>query len=98
MFRPDTGLTLPNAEKALAAGLHAIGAGETSFDLLAVTEIDSAAIAILLAWVRAAKQKGVTLTWYNPSPALHSLAKLYGVHAILNLKSEPPTHEYEAPQ
>lgn len=98
MFSPNVDLSLTNAESVLAAGLQAIDSGETDFDLSAVNEIDSAAVAILLAWTRAAKQKNVTLIWHNSPPSLHSLAELYGVHALLHLKPETSKHANEAEQ
>ena len=88
MFTPSVSLSFPHAETALAEGLRAIENGETAFDLSANHEIDSTAVAVLLAWQRAAQKKGVQLAWHRPSPALHSLAELYGVHGLLHLKPE----------
>lgn len=85
MFKPNVGLSLQNAQEALAEGLRAIAAGETDFNLSNASDIDSVAVAILLSWQRAAQHKGATLVFHNPPPALHSLAKLYGVNTLLQL-------------
>ena len=45
---------------------------------------DSAAVAILLAWRRAAAQQGAALSFSNFPPTLHSLAELYGVAGMLH--------------
>ncbi|MGV3655508.1 MAG: STAS domain-containing protein [Noviherbaspirillum sp.] len=84
MFQPAFPLTLNHANAALAAGLDALRSGETRFDMGQVTAVDSAAVAILLAWRRAAAQQGVALSFSNFPPTLHSLAELYGVAGMLH--------------
>ncbi|MEA5097624.1 MAG: STAS domain-containing protein [Burkholderiaceae bacterium] len=78
-------LTLQNARTALAEGLRAIEAGQTAFDLSRVEALDSAAIAILLAWQRAARARGTNLDFHNPPSVLCSLAALYGVAELLHI-------------
>ena len=85
MFQPSQPLTMQTAQSALAEGLHAIEIGQTDFDLAALSVVDSASVAILLAWVRAAHHRGVTLGVHNPPAALSSLAALYGVSELLQL-------------
>ena len=48
-------LNLHNAVTVKKAGLHAIAAGADSIDLSALKTVDSSAVAVLLAWVRAAQ-------------------------------------------
>lgn len=76
-------LTVENATAALARGLTAIQAGQTSFDLRHVLAVDSAAVAVLLAWQKAAQKAGFELELKHLPPALQSLTKLYGVCALL---------------
>lgn len=55
----------------------------TTVDFGAVGAVDSAAIALLLAWQRAARAAGVELRLHGAPPAVASLAALYGVEALL---------------
>ena len=54
-------------------------------DLSAVTQVDSAALALLLAWLRSAREAGRSLSIVGAPPALQSLASLYDVDSILPL-------------
>lgn len=83
MFRPTLTLTVNNAKTALEAGLRAIEGGQAEIDLAQLTVLDSAAVATLLAWQRAARQRGSTLRFKNLPDSLQSLAALYGVDKLL---------------
>jgi phospholipid transport system transporter-binding protein len=97
MFRPTLTLTVNNARAALDAGLRAIDGGQTEIDLGQLTAIDSAAVATLLEWKRAAHQKGQPLTLRNLPASLVSLAKLYGVTELLEVsESSDPAESTEA--
>jgi phospholipid transport system transporter-binding protein len=76
-------LTVANARTALAQGIAAIQAGNTVFDLASVKTTDSAAVAVLLAWQRAARKAGVSLSYINMPASLVSLSDLYGVDEFL---------------
>ena len=76
-------LTVINATAALDQGLAAIQAGQTVFDLGTVKTADSSAVAVLLAWKRAARKSGAALSYVNLPASLQSLAALYGVDAFL---------------
>jgi phospholipid transport system transporter-binding protein len=76
-------LTVANARTALEQGIAAIRSGQTVFDLSRLTTVDSAAVAVLLAWQRAARKAGATLAYVKLPANLLSLAKLYGVDAFL---------------
>ena len=89
MYQASHAMTTTDAATALTAGMQAIESGETDFDLAAVTAVDSAAVAVLLAWRRAAQARDARLDFCNPTEALCSLAALYGVSELLRL----PTHE-----
>jgi phospholipid transport system transporter-binding protein len=71
------------AETVLAQGLQAIAAGDTHIDLGALQHFDSAAVATLLTWQRAASKLGKTLHVTQRPSGLDSLAKLYGVEQLL---------------
>lgn len=76
-------LTVQNAKVALDQGIAAIKAGQTVFDLGTVRVADSSAVAVLLAWKRAARKAGAALAYVNVPDSLTSLAALYGVDAFL---------------
>jgi phospholipid transport system transporter-binding protein len=83
MFKPVAKLTMDNAGETLAAGLQAIAAGESVFDLSEAFIVDSSAVAIMLEWQRQARQLGRTLRFGALPPNLHSLIDLYGVAELL---------------
>jgi phospholipid transport system transporter-binding protein len=94
MHRPASVLTLGNAESALRAGLQAIDDGQSEFDLAELTSIDSAAVAVLVAWQRAAHARGNRLRFINVPSNVRSLAQLYGVMELLD--SEKPVLSQDA--
>nr|WP_168736121.1 STAS domain-containing protein [Burkholderia sp. Tr-862] len=77
-------MTVASAKSALADGLARIDAGATAVDCAALTQFDSSALAVLLAWQRAAKARGATLDILNLPPKLASLANAYGVDALID--------------
>ena len=76
-------LTFQNARAVLEQGCAAIAAGESEIDLSGIVAADSAAVAVLLAWQRAARKHGRTLSFRNIPAGIHSLASVYGVHELL---------------
>ena len=82
-------LTQREAPQALRAmGLDDAGKGLPStspwtIDASALVEFDSSALAVLLAWKRAAAAAGVRLAVSNPPPKLVRLAGLYGLDEVL---------------
>ncbi len=89
MFTAPPTLTTANAHTVLQTGLTAIAAGQTSFDFAATQHADSAAVAMLLAWQRAAQERGTQLQLNNLPDSLKSLAHLYDVAGLLGLAAEP---------
>jgi phospholipid transport system transporter-binding protein len=87
MFRPVLALDMNTAPAVLEAGLRAIASGQTEIDLGELTAVDSAAVATLLAWQRAAQGQSKTLAFRNLPANLQSLADLYGVTALLQAHS-----------
>ncbi|GAB4465146.1 MAG: STAS domain-containing protein [Burkholderiaceae bacterium] len=72
-----------NAAALLNAGIDAIRAGDADFDLSAVRQVDSSAVALLLAWQREAQSRGARLALSGLPAALKSLATLYGVDELI---------------
>jgi phospholipid transport system transporter-binding protein len=76
-------LTLAGAAAALEEGRAAIAAGARRIDLGEVGELDSSALALLLAWARDARAKKVELAFDNLPQGLTAIARLYGVAEML---------------
>jgi len=76
-------VTLANAADVLEEGRRHVADGADSVDLAAVTEMDSALLALLLAWMREAKSRDRSLALVNPPQALQTIARLYGVDSLL---------------
>jgi len=87
MYRPASTLTVHNAKTVLDAGLRAIAEGQAHFDLADLAAVDSAAVATMLAWQRAARGKGLSLAFSNLPANLQSLIDLYGVGELLQTAS-----------
>ena len=76
-------LTLATVAAALPAGSAAIGEGVRTVDLGEVGELDSSALALLLAWLREAKRRKHDLSFVNLPQGLTTIARLYGVAELL---------------
>jgi|APDOM4702015159_1054818.scaffolds.fasta_scaffold731680_1 phospholipid transport system transporter-binding protein len=59
-----------------------------AIDFAHVTEVDSAAVALMLHWRREADRLGKALRYIHLPPNLQSLAELYGVDAFINCPSQ----------
>ena len=57
--------------------------GASVVDFSGVKEVDSAAVALALEWLRQADQAGAGLRLANLPAAMQNLAKLYGVSELL---------------
>ncbi len=78
-------LNFLNARQVLQEGLTAIMNGEHECDLSKLEQVDSASVAVLLAWQKAAIQNKRHLRFKNTPESLISLASLYGVTELLAL-------------
>jgi phospholipid transport system transporter-binding protein len=85
-------LTLAHVAEALQQGRSAIGEGARQVDLGAVTELDSSALALLLAWLREAKRRDAELVLRNLPQGLTTIARLYGVAELLPAAAAPAHH------
>jgi len=77
-------LTLASVAADLAQGKEAIAAGARSVDLAGAGELDSSALALLLAWLREAKRLDRALSFSNLPQGLTTIARLYGVADLLS--------------
>ena len=76
-------LTLASVAAVLLEGNAAIGQGVRTVDLGEVGELDSSALALLLAWLREARRQGRELAFANLPQGLTTIARLYGVAELL---------------
>jgi len=76
-------LTMANAPGLLEAGRAALRPGEQIFDFSEVSEADSSALAVMLAWLRAAELSRSTVKFVHIPAVVRSLAELYGVNELL---------------
>jgi phospholipid transport system transporter-binding protein len=76
-------LTLASVAAVLREGNAVIGQGVRTVDLAEVGELDSSALALMLAWMREAKQQNRELQFANLPQGLTTIARLYGVADLL---------------
>lgn len=76
-------VTLANAAQVLAEGRQHLAEGARSVDLAEVSEMDSALLALALAWLRDARAGNYPLAFANLPEALRTIARLYGVETLL---------------
>jgi len=82
-LRLEGAVTLDTVPELLAAAEEYIGKATAVIDFEAVTEVDSAAVALALDWVRRAERANVALRLINLPESMQNLAKLYGVSELL---------------
>ena len=76
-------ITLNNVTALLAEGMQLFKGTRVVVDLKAVTEVDSAAVSLLLEWRRAAARENRRIEFENVPANLESLAELYGVAHLI---------------
>lgn len=81
-------LTMGTAAALVDMGILPAGETRVVVDLAQVEAVDSAAVSLLLVWLRAALRNGVNLCFANVPENLLSLARLYGVADLLPLCGE----------
>lgn len=84
-LKVTTPMYYAGAAQLLAAGRAALTAEVSEIDLATIDDADSAALAVLFAWLREAKTRNISLRIVNPPAGLMSLAALYGVDEFLPL-------------
>ena len=85
-------LTLASVAAVLREGSVAIGQGVHTVDLGEVGELDSSALALLLAWLRQARQQNRGLSFSNLPQGLTTIARLYGVADLLSASPASAHH------
>ncbi|MGH8786259.1 MAG: STAS domain-containing protein [Cupriavidus necator] len=85
MLSLGTSLTNQNAAAVLRDGLARVAQGEVQVDCTGLAQVDSSAVAVLLAWNRAAAARKLALSLRGVPPQLSQLASLYGVDGLLGL-------------
>jgi len=91
MFAPGPSLTFASATSVLQAGLQAIAGGQDVIDLAGVTAADSSAVAVLLAWRRAARARSAPLRFVHLPANVRSLIALYDVSVLLDGADSDPS-------
>ena len=76
-------LTIANAAQVAEEGRRMFVAERVLVDLEGVTEVDSAAVSLLLEWRRAAASANRQIEYIHLPANLRSLAALYGVADLL---------------
>jgi phospholipid transport system transporter-binding protein len=76
-------VTLGNAATLLEEGRRHIAEGVQTIDLAEVNEMDSALLAVLLAWLRDARSREKKISFVNLPESLRTIAQLYGVDRLL---------------
>lgn len=84
-LRVSGAMVITSAAELRASGAAAIADGASTVDLSAVSDADSAAVALLLAWLREAQEQGRELSIVHAPDNIRSLATLYGVAELLPL-------------
>ena len=80
---PAGSLTMDSVATVLAISAEAELPATGVIDLERVEAVDSAGVALLLAWKRRAAVEGKPLTFAHLPPSLASLAQLYDVEDLL---------------
>jgi phospholipid transport system transporter-binding protein len=80
-------VTLANVARLLEEGRRHVEEGVKSVDLAEVNEMDSALLALLLAWLREARQHERALAFANLPESVRTIARLYGVDRLLPASS-----------
>lgn len=78
-------LTMDTIGASFAEAMQPLEGKEWVVDLAQVEAADSAAVSLLLGWLRNAQHHGASLSFVNVPDNLRSLARLYGVAEALPL-------------
>jgi phospholipid transport system transporter-binding protein len=78
-------VTFATVAMLLEEGKAHIRAGVVIIDFAETTQVDSAAVALAIAWVRAARESQAKLEFANLPPAMMNLARLYAVTDLIPL-------------
>ena len=76
-------MVMDNARALLGEGCAQMTKGDVVFDLSAVAEADSSAVAVMLGWLRHAVRIDAKVSFSGVPAGVLSLAELYGITALL---------------
>jgi phospholipid transport system transporter-binding protein len=79
-------ITLTNVTTVLEDGKRAFREPEVVVDLARVTEVDSAAVSLLLEWQRECRARNCRVVYVNLPSSLKTLADLYGVSDLIAVR------------
>jgi phospholipid transport system transporter-binding protein len=79
----DGAVTVGTVPTLLDEGAVQLRDGVEIVDFAGVTEVDSAALALALAWLREARAAGGAIRFANLPRAMENLARLYAVDQLL---------------
>lgn len=77
-------LTVDTATALSKQGASLLAAGSREIDLAQVTRVDSSALAVVLAWLKAANAAGHSLRLHNLPASFESLVRLYDLEDVLS--------------
>lgn len=84
LHRVTVPLTFATVTRVYARSVELIVPGRTvSFDLAAVPAVDSAALALVVEWLRVGAARGVEVRLRSVPPALRDLARVCGCDELL---------------
>lgn len=87
VFAPQGPLTMMTAAAVLDEGRQLAAQGDVVIDFAAVGTADSAALALVLAWLRSARARDHRLQLRNFPANLDSLAAVYDIDTLLPVES-----------
>lgn len=91
VWRLDGALTMRTAPALLERGRQQVASGDLCIDFSAVTEADSAALALLLDWLRVAAAAGHRIETCALPAGLRTLAALYDIDTLLPVSAMEQT-------
>ena len=83
-------VTLANVRRVVEEGERQLDEGVRQVDLSEVSEMDSSLLAALFAWLRHARRRDHDIDFLNLPDALRTIARLYGVDALLPARDAGP--------
>lgn len=76
-------VTIESARALFAEGLKSPPNSKLVIDFSQLEKVDSAAVSLMLVWLREAQHNSISLCFANVPDNLSSLSKLYGVAELL---------------
>lgn len=87
VLAPQGALTIATVGSVFDEGRRRLAVGDLLVDFGQVSSVDSAALALILGWLRSAAAAGTRLAVRNLPASLHSLAAVYDIESLLPAES-----------